>query len=121
MGAGAATGAVIGGVVGGPPGALTGASVGSLVDGGAGGSKNNQLAVRSGVFQWLDDFCTPVYNSIMRWWGGEAQWERIWADYKRARNEIIRQEKNNSTRQILLQDLRQEFRNNNPVWAGRFN
>ena len=93
------------------------------MDGGADSKEPSTLAVRHApnVFQWLGSFCTPVYNSIMRWWGGDAQWERIWADYKRARNEIIRQEKKNSTRQILLQDLRKEFRNNHPVWAGRFN
>jgi hypothetical protein len=50
----------------------------------------------AGVFAWLSREATPVYHSIKRWWGGKAEWERVWNDYKAARREIIKNVNSNN-------------------------
>jgi len=61
------------------------------------------------------------FCSIQQWWGGPEKKERIWNDYKDARNAILKKEKDNGDRQILVQDLRQEFRDKYPAYAHMWN
>lgn len=64
---------------------------------------------------------TTTIHSIQEWWGGPEKKDRIWNDYKDARNAIMKKEKDNGDRQILVQDLRQEFRNQYPAYAHMWN
>jgi hypothetical protein len=98
------------------PLALTGAKLAAV-----GGGGWDVALFCGGAIQWLSEYATPVYHSIMRWWGGAKEWERVWGDYKKARRAIIKQNKDNDTRLKLLQDLRSEFREKQPHWADRFN
>jgi hypothetical protein len=95
------------------------ASAATACDAVGGGYEVAVVAV--GAFQWLREHALPVYHSILRWWGGEEAWKRVYEDYVDARREIINQNKVNDIRLKLLQDLRKKFRTEKPQWADKFN
>ncbi|CAE7759193.1 unnamed protein product, partial [Symbiodinium pilosum] len=87
----------------------------------ADGFSSALMLVTGGIFGWLSSNARAVYHEIMRWWGGPTEWRQIWEDYKKSRSEIMKQETHPDTRSYLISDLRQEFRDNYPQWAHKWN
>eukprot|EP00931_Biecheleriopsis_adriatica_P083376 TRINITY_DN56970_c0_g1_i1.p1 TRINITY_DN56970_c0_g1~~TRINITY_DN56970_c0_g1_i1.p1 ORF type:complete len:134 (+),score=16.60 TRINITY_DN56970_c0_g1_i1:3-404(+) len=79
------------------------------------------MVATSAAFGWLFNNAQAVWNSIQRWWGGDAEWKQIWNDYKIARNEIIHREKTEELKRMLVSDLREDLRVQYPQWAYKFN
>mmetsp|Transcript_129318 Transcript_129318/g.413206 ORF Transcript_129318/g.413206 Transcript_129318/m.413206 type:complete len:153 (-) Transcript_129318:66-524(-) len=79
------------------------------------------VVVVSSAFSWLQSHAKTVWHSIQRWWGDDAEWKTVWADYKRARNEIITTESGEELRRILVSDLREDFRTQHPQCDYKFN
>eukprot|EP00927_Polykrikos_kofoidii_P051264 TRINITY_DN45050_c0_g1_i1.p1 TRINITY_DN45050_c0_g1~~TRINITY_DN45050_c0_g1_i1.p1 ORF type:complete len:168 (-),score=16.04 TRINITY_DN45050_c0_g1_i1:40-495(-) len=74
------------------------------------------------VFTWLQQSARAVWYSIQRWWGGSVEKNRIWSDYKEARNKIAYDRTlSEGLKRTFVADLRAEFRDEYPHYAHLWN
>lgn len=63
----------------------------------------------------------PASSGIFGFGKKKIQEKQVWDAYKSARSEIIANEKHDGSRQLLLQELRTNFREAYPQFAGLWN
>jgi hypothetical protein len=98
-----------------------GTAVGGPIGGIAGGAGSLALVLVTGAFPWLRRNAGSLWERIQRSWQGKHREKEIWDMYKEARTKIIAEERDNSTRQYLIQDLRTEFRMQYPIYRHLWN